>query len=205
MNPQIERLKTDLETIKTAAGLGGPPISHTDIWAWKWCGYLGLLWTALGLLSTVISDSILLVANGILGAGYVALYLFKYRNSDTRTVRTDKALRFSYVLTAVFMVACGGFYVWGIYLGELSGQGFTGAMMILVGCMMLVWAISDKWRYSYFPCAIGFVGAGCAAPFLEPRSLLTGIGLVTAFSGFAAALILSHQLRALKENEKPTH
>jgi hypothetical protein len=198
MNENIHRVKKDLETICAAAGFGEPPLGREDVSALRLAGGFGLLWAICASLVNGLPLHWFTIFALVASLGGMAAYHIKFVRSSERTVTRERVYRGSWWLGIVLGVLIGGFYIWAKFYGGLRGTTFIGANFLFSGALLVVLAITDRWRLLFWGWAIPIVLFGASVQFLSEPMLAILLGLVICIGGFASAQILSWQLRQTK-------
>lgn len=195
MEARIGRLESDLETMKTAVGLG-PRMGIEDVWGNLALGCVGLLMTASELvpleLPPVVRKLVLLLS----WVGVALFFAWKYRSGAHRTTARDREWSFCFPFTAAVTILILMFNVWLQAVG-VKGLYAVGGTLFLSGACLVPIALTDRWRLPYLGWALPFLLYGFSQPWMMHDTWRTLLGASIFVGGVATAGILALQLRAL--------
>jgi hypothetical protein len=198
-HPRLDQVRQDLEVIRSAAGFGQPPLGREDVQVFRLLGSMGLLWAVFASVwGNLPVHGLTLFA---LGASVLGLlvYHFAFGRSMDRTVTRERVYRGSWRLGLVLGLLIGGFYVWAKFFGGLQGTAFLGASLLFSGALLVILAVTDRWRWFFWGWAIPMLAVGVSVPFMPEPVLSLSLGLMMGAGGLASAEILAWQLRAVKD------
>ena len=198
---RLEQVSRDLEVIGAAVGFGQPPLGREDIQAFRFLGSVGLGWALLAWVATGPAPQWFIILP--LAASILCLlaHHFKFAGSTDRTVTRERVYRGSWLLGLILGSLIGGFYIWAKFFGGLQGPALLGATFLVSGALLVVLAITDRWRFFFWGWAVPALAFGASAQAMSASVLAISLGLVMGIGGFAAAAILSWQLRAAKGDQ----
>lgn len=193
MDAELERVRGDLETIRSAAGFGDPPLGRHDVWglvllgivsfAFAVCAWAvhGIAWQHFVTLALVLSLVAVLVNHW-------------YVSRRKSTAAADRAYRFSWGIGLLLGVVLGAFYMWAKFYSGIGARAFLSASSFLIAAVLLTLAVTNSWRKFFWGlCLPLFIFAFAA--FKLPDSLLqAGWGAAVGLGCFAAAAIMRAQL-----------
>ncbi len=139
----VNRLKTDLETMKTAVGLG-PRMGVEDVWNGLGLGLVGLMISMWEWMSPDLPTQWQRALFLIPWIGVAVFFGIKYRQGPGRTAARDREWSLGFLMT-IPMVAC--LVLFQIWLNALGVRGFhaVGGMLFMSGCCLLPLAFTDRW------------------------------------------------------------
>lgn len=196
---ELRRLRTDLETMRQAAGLT-LPFDWLDV-----CLTLALIpaggvmaaWAAFGveryLLAGLVPALLLALASGFWWGK-------RWRKEGQRRA-WRRETSFAWMSAAVFGLGILAYVLWGQRAG-LSLASLKGAAMVSFGLVCAVLALSSPARRFYFAGTLALVPLGLVLPYCSSRETLLAGGLAMSVAGLIAALIQAAQLRAARRNHE---
>lgn len=205
MSNELDRIKQDLEVIHEAAGFGEPPLGREDIWANCLLGVLGLIWAVSGWLMGGMTQAAFTIWGLAVSLVGVLFYQFIFTRSKNRTTARERAYRWSWWMALVLGALIGGFYLWAVFFGKLKGAVFFGSAFLFSGALLVLLAVTDKWRLSLWGWAIPILTLGCLVVSISQTALFTLTGVAVCIGGFASAGIISRQLKLFCQNGKTSH
>lgn len=191
MDPQLERLKADIESIRAVAGLG-EPLTGADL-------RVNLVTAAAGGFALVWS----LLARpywhiwGLLGVLVPFAYLLTLRWKHRRSTGASPAKRreddqdLKVLWLAIPYV---GYSLWGRYLG-MKPMHVLGTVVFFVAIQMLAGSLADP-RQRYVICWALALAIGALLLPIVSLSPVAILGLVIALGGAGSSFIIYRSLRA---------
>jgi hypothetical protein len=197
-DPELARLRQDMEVMQEAAGLG-LPFGWRDVWLTLGlvpCGLLILVWGLMGWDHVIVST----VPALLLALIYVGFQVAQYRREGG-----SRYLKQEWIASAVTVLAFAGLIAWEKWLG-LPSRPVRGAAIIFCGAMLLVLAFSSRQRRVYVAAPIVLIPFGIAVPLCSTEQIPIVGGVTVIAAGLVAAAILALQLRADgSQRERATH
>lgn len=192
---ELDRVRSDLATMKQATGVG-LPFGRADIGlslAWAAAGIPLAAWAAYAPVEQMTFGLLLSipVAGVLTLSALVAKKYHRHRGKDAVRWREH---RFQWIAAGVLTPVFGGFLIWGIVRG-LSPEAMTITAVFLAGLGMLVIPIVDRARLFYVGWAVSTMLFAATAPQFGHRYLGVCIGGWLMISGLSAAGIMGWQLR----------
>ena len=197
-NQRFDQVRQDLEVIRSAVGFGQPPLGREDVQVFRLLGGMGLLWAVAASLAGGLPLQWLTIYTLVASLLGVLAYQFKFVRSHARTVTRERVYRGSWRLGLALGLLIGGFYVWAKFFAGLQGASFLGATFLFAGALLVILAITDRWRLFFWGWALPILAVGGAVPWMSEPVLATALGLMIGVGGFASAGILAWQLRGAK-------
>jgi hypothetical protein len=189
----LRRLRSDLDTMKQAAGLT-LPFDWMDVWL-----ALGLIpaGAAMSLWSAFTAERYLLV--GLVPVVLLALASGFWWGKRWRREANRRAWRrettFAWTTGILVGLGVGGYMFWGIHAG-LSLDTLKGAAMVAFGLIWGVLGLSSPARRAYLAAPLALIPLGLVFPFCSSQQTMIAGGLAMMAAGLIAALIQASQLRA---------
>ncbi len=191
----LQRVRSDLATMKKAAGVG-LPIGGADIWlsiAWAVAGLPLMARTAVAPVEREMFG-VLLGVPALVVLALSAWVARKYHRDKGKAPIRWEEHRFQWITAGVGVVLLGGFVIWGLARG-LSPQTLTTTAVFTAGLAMLILPIVDHTRMFYLGWAVSTMLFAVVAPQFGYRYLGVCMGGWLLLSGLTAALIMGWQLR----------
>jgi hypothetical protein len=188
-DPELARLRRDVDVIQEAAGLT-LPFEWRDVWltlAAVPCGLVPLVWGAAGPLEYAFVSLIPLVLLAVVAAGFQA--------SRHRRLGRGRALTNEWISVGAVALAFAVLIGWEKWLG-LPAMAVRGAGFILAGAMCFVLALTSRQRRVAIAATAALVPFGIALPLCSPRQVVMVGGAAVMVAGLVGAGILAGQLRA---------
>jgi hypothetical protein len=205
MNHELDRMKQDLETISAAAGFGQPPLGAEDVHSLCLLGIAGMAVAAGSWLGGGLSCGAMTLVAFLACLGAVLYFHFWYTRGKRRTPARDRAYLASSWLGLLLGVLIGGFCVWAKFLAGLQGPTFLFASFLFSGALLVLLALTHKWRLCLLGWAVPLLLLGGAGPVLSPAVFHPMIGVAMALGGFTSAAILHLQLKSHGIQGQATH
>ncbi len=189
----LRRLRSDLDTMKQAAGLA-LPFDWMDVWL-----SLALIpaGAAMSIWSVFSEDRYLLV--GLVPVVLLALASVFWWGRRWRKEQNRRAWRrettFGWVTSILLGLIVGGYLFWGIHAG-LSIAALKGAGMVSFGLAWGLLGLSSPARRPYLAAAAALIPLGLVFPFCSSQQTMIAGGLAMMAAGLIAASIQAYQLRA---------
>jgi len=190
---ELERVKSDIEIIKEAAGLE-LPFGWEDVWLSVYLIPVGVWLAIWRFLPFQLSRIWRVLPVSILAIVYIFLRI-KYRRSTGRSPVRRRGYSVSLFAIPIMLLCVGGYLVWVIR----SGRDFVfaiGGMWFFMGLMLLIFAFAERGRLFYLGWAIPVILFGISItiwPDLNILEMNVGIMLIAASS--ATAAIQAYQLK----------
>jgi hypothetical protein len=191
MDPQLERLKADLESIRAVAGLG-EPLTGVDLRVnllTAAAGGVALLWSLLarpywhiwGLLAVLVPFA------------YLVTLRWKHRRSTGAS--PAKRREYDQDLKVLWLaIPYLGYSLWGRYLG-MKPMHVLGTVVFFVAVQMLAGSLADP-RHRYVICWALVLAVGALLLPIVSLSPVAILGLVIALGGAGSSFIIYLSLRA---------
>jgi hypothetical protein len=187
--PDIARLRRDMDVIEEAAGLT-LPFGWREVWtalAAAPCGLVILVWAAVGPWDYIFASLLPLGLLGLVAAGF--------QTSRHRRLGRARALTHEWVATGAVALAFAVLIAWEKWLG-LPAKPVRGAALIIAGAMCFVLSLSGRHRRAWMAATAALVPFGIALPLCSPRQVAGAGGIAVIVAGAVAAAIMAGQLRA---------
>jgi hypothetical protein len=195
----LRRLRSDLDTMKQAAGLT-LPFDWMDVWlalSLVPAGAAMALWAAFCaeryLLASLVPAVLVAVASG-------TWWGKRWRKEGNRCA-WRRETTFAWTTGILTGLGVGGYIFWGIHAG-LSVASLKGAGMFSFGLVNGVVALTSPARRMYLAGALVLIPLGLIIPFCSSRQTLLAGGLAMMAAGLIAALIQASQLRAARRDHE---
>ncbi|MFZ5832721.1 MAG: hypothetical protein ACOY3P_21750 [Planctomycetota bacterium] len=189
----IGRLREDLDTMRQAAGID-LPFNRRDVWVLAPVGCAaGLAIAAIGWWQP--SEYRMLAA--IPAAVLVVAWLQLARSAHTRRAIEPvrwREMRYGLLCLLLVVPPFVGFLLWEAMSG-MPAKAVVSSALFFMGLAIAWFAVVDRTRRSYFGAALPMILFGLAVPFLDPRGIRTGAGLMVVGAALATAAIQLWQLR----------
>ena len=191
--PEISRLREDLEAIRQAAGLD-LPFNRRDVWIMNpvLCA-LGAAIACMDWWAPPQHPWVVFFPLAVTAGVWFGLV----RSSHQRRAREPARWReMRYGLLQAFLVAplLVAFVVWEKTLG-MPRAAIGSSAAFFVGLALGWFGVIDATRRFYLGCAVPMIVFGLAIPFCDPRQIHVGAGLMLIAIGLASAAIQTWQLR----------
>jgi hypothetical protein len=183
-DPDLSRLRRDLDVIEQAAGLN-PPFGWRDVWLALGlvpCGLVILLWALVGPWDYLFVS---LVPLGLLALVAVA---HSQRTGKTRPFRQES------FVTGLTALAFALVILWERWFA-LPAKPVRGAALIVAGVLCLAMAVTNRQRRVSLAATVALVPFGASLPLFSPQQVALVGGIAVAAAGVVAAGILAGQLR----------
>jgi len=193
--PELTRLRRDLDVMEEAAGLV-LPFDWRDVWLALGlvpCGIIILLWAAVGPWESIFASLLPLGLLAIVAAGVQA--------SRRRRLGRNRSQTNDWISSAAVAIAFALLILWEKWLG-LPARPVRGAAFIIFGAMCLVLSLSGRQRRVYLAATTTLVPFGIALPFCSPQQVAFVGGVAVVMGGVVAASILAWQLRSERGNRE---
>jgi hypothetical protein len=191
-DPELSRLRRDLDVIEQAAGLHSP-FGWPDVWLALGlvpCGLVILLWAILGPGDYIFVS---LVPLGVLALLAVALQVVRYRRAGP-----SRSLRHEWLATGLAALAFAVLILWEKWL-SLPAVPVRGAAFIIAGIICLAVAAANRQRRVSLAATVALVPFGISLPLCSPQQVALIGGIAVAAAGVVAAGILAGQLQTAKQ------
>ncbi len=188
----LTRVKEDLATIRSAAGLE-PPFGHEDVRASFMLaagGAVAMLWA---LLPLGLPDQWGMIPVILLVIAYVARMRARYARETGRSGVRRREYTAGLVGMVVVGVLAVVYRLWATKLGiSLTVAG--GAALFILGLSLILPVLRDRMRVPDLGLAVPLMLCGLAIPLVSV-SLWILVGAAFAIGGVAGALLIARQLR----------
>jgi hypothetical protein len=189
----LERVESDIEIIKEAAGLR-LPFGWEDVWLNVYLVPVGLWLAVWGFLPYHLSRIWRVLPVSVLAIVYVFLRV-KYRRSTGRSPVRRRSYSIVLFLTPVLGLCAFGYFVWVIR----SGHDFffaVGGMWFFMGLMLLIYAFAQPGQLFNLGWAVPIILCGITVTIWPVLNVLeTNVGIVLVIAGSATAVIQAYQLK----------
>jgi hypothetical protein len=189
--PDLDRVRNDLETIRNAAGVG-LPFSRDDVRTGLWCAACGLLICAWAVIGPRESRWLLYIPLSIAVLACAHSYVTARRKRHHEPVRWREH-RLSIIASAVAVPAAIGYLFWERHVGVPRGMS-GAASVFFIGVGLTVFAMLEPRRRYFLGGAIPLMAFGLAIPLCSPSGIVMAGGLCMAVGCFGGAVIQSWQL-----------
>jgi hypothetical protein len=191
--PEITRLREDLEVMRQAAGVD-LPFNRRDVWIMT--PVTCLTGVAVALMGWWVPPQQSWMAV-FPAAVLIGVWLWLARGA--RQCRAAEPVRWReqrYGLLWLFVFAplFTGFVLLEVAMG-MSRVAVTASATSLLGLAVAWFAVIDRTRRYYLGVALPLMALGLAIPFCEPHQIRGGAGLMVIAAGLATAAIQLWQLR----------
>lgn len=189
----VERLKTDLSTLRQAAGLE-PPFGREDVRAHLAVAASGVVALVWALLPTGLPAHWGTVPLILVCIGYVTWMRTKYRRSSGRSPMRRR--EYTSEIIGMFVVGALAlvYRFWSGKLGISTTIAGSAAFFVL-GLALLIPVLRDRNRLPDLGVAVPLMVCGLIIPFC-PVSLWVVVGATFMIGGLATAAITAHCLKA---------
>ncbi len=197
--PEISRLREDLEVIRQAAGVD-LPFTRRDIWVLTPLACVaGAVIACTGwFLPTEYRWVAIFPAVAMVGA-WLWLVRLAHRRRAAEPVGWREA-RYGLVAMLLFMPIFIGFIVWEATMG-MSRAAVGSSALFFLGLATAWFAVIDRTRRYYAGIAIPLIVFGLAIPYCDPRQGRVGAGLMVIAGALATAAIQVWQLHSQRRNK----
>ena len=191
--PEINRLREDLEAIRQAAGLD-LPFNRRDVWILTPVGCIaGAVIACMGWWVPVEYKWVALFPAAIVLGVWLVLARSAHRRRATEPVYWRET-RYGLLFLLLFMPVLVGFIVWEATMGAPRAVIQTGAAFF-PGLGLAWFGVIDRTRRYYIGGALPLIIFGLMIPFCDPRQIRAGAGLMLIAIGLLTAAIQMWQLR----------
>jgi hypothetical protein len=198
---ELRRLRTDLETVREAAGLT-LPFDWMDVWVALTLVPAGAVFTAVGALApwrwVLLGLAPLLVPL----AGSVWLWLRRPPAAE-RAPGRYREYRIAWAYSLLMGVGMLGYIFWGMSRG-FSPFVLAGAAEFFFGMACAGLALTSPGRRMYLAATVALVPYGIVVPLCSPRERLIYGGCAVMLAGLVAAAIQASQLLQARRHHEPT-
>jgi hypothetical protein len=188
-DPELTRLRRDMDVIQEAAGLTFP-FGWRDVWlilGMVPCGLIILLWGLAGPTDHAFFSTLPLI---VLTLVIVGLQISQYRYSGHGSF-----LKQQWIEGAVAVLAFAVLILWEKWLG-LPYRPVRGAAVFIAGAMLFVMSLSSRHRRAALGSAVALIPFGLVVPLCSQQQIITVGGGAVMLAGIVGAGILAAQLRA---------
>jgi hypothetical protein len=190
---ELERVKTDIEIIKEAAGLE-LPFGWEDVWLSVYLIPVGVWLAIWRFLPFQISRIWRILPVAVIGIVCVFLRI-KYRRSTGRSPVRRRGYSVALLSIPIMILCGGGYFVWVVR----SGRDFVfavGGTWFFMGLMLLIFAFVERGRLYYLGWAIPIMLCGIAVTIWPELNMLEmNVGIVLFAASSATAAIQAYQLK----------
>ncbi|MCX5661665.1 MAG: hypothetical protein NTW19_18460 [Planctomycetota bacterium] len=194
---ELQRVRSDLETIRQAAGLA-PPIGWGDVWMNLALVPLGLAFAAWETYAPPRLEWIGLLPFAI----YVPWATWTFRHTRTHAPARHREHKAGLPLVAVISVANFVFLAWSRRVG-MPPMVAGGCALFFLGVLVAAHASTSRFRAAAWPAAISMAVFGMVMPFCTRHEALIAVGLIGAFAGASIAAIQAWQLHSIARVNVP--
>lgn len=185
--PELSRLRQDLDVIEQAAGLN-PPFCWRDVWLALClvpCGLVILLCAAIAPWDYIFFSLVPL--------GLLAVVAAVFQANQYQHVGTHRQLRRESLTVCLFAIAFVVLIAWEKWL-SLPAMAVRGAAFIIAGFLCIVVAATNRHQRVGLAAGVALVPFGIVLPLCSPQQVALVGGFAVAVAGIVAA-ILAEQLR----------
>lgn len=190
---EIGLLKSDLDAVKTAAGLG-PRMGLEDVGYGIAVASIGLMLAAHDFLTRDLSGPWTHLFLALI-IGFALYFGFKYRKGPARTVARDREYKLGFQFSALIILGVVLFNVWLLALDVKGFHAPSGTLLLMGVCLMHI-ALSDRWRLSYLGWGLPLVIYGFIEPWMSYETWRDLLGICIFCAGILASGILALQLKS---------
>lgn len=196
--PEINRLREDLELIRQAAGLD-LPFNRRDVWiltpvvctAGALIAYVG--WSVPSEYGWVAAFPAAIVI-GV----WLCLARSAHRGRAAEPVRW-REMRYGLLSLFLFVPMFVGFMFWEALL-EMPPAAIATSALFFLGLALAWFGVIDRTRRYYIGSALPSIVFGLAIPFCDPPQVRAGAGLMVIAVGLTTGAIQMWQLRSQWRN-----
>jgi hypothetical protein len=190
--PELNRLQSDLTTMREAAGLE-LPFGWEDVWLTFAVGVMGAIAFAWAMLVRQWPNYWGFVPMLVIGIPCAVWLRVRYRRGTARSPVRRREYSASLVLMIVAVSLAIVYRLWASHLG-LPFRVIQAMFFVGCGCALVVPVILDRRRVAILPFSVCLMVAGLVMPWVKvPAPAI--VGLAIAIAGPASALVAMHQLR----------
>jgi hypothetical protein len=197
-DPDLARLRRDVDVIQEAAGLT-LPFGWRDVWLSLGavpCGLLIVVWAAAGPWDYIFAS--------LLPLGLLAVVAAGFHTSRHRRLGRGRALTNEWVSTGALALAFAVLILWEKWLG-LPARPVRGAAFLIAGAMCFLVSLTGRQHRVLLAATAALVPFGLALPLCSDQQVAIVGGVAVIVAGGLAAGILAAQLRAERgERERAT-
>jgi len=189
----LERVREDLETIRTAIGVE-LPFGRSEVLANIWtaaCGLLVALWSLLA--PSEYRGTAVVLDLAVLGWLWCSYHARRHRGVRPWTWREHKLGLLGAAIVTPCLVA---YMLWERHLG-MPREMVGAAALFSVGLGVLLISLVDQRRRYYLGGALALMTWGVSFPLLAPPQIIMAAGIVLAVAGISAAVVQTWQLHNL--------
>lgn len=196
--PEIRRLREDLDVIRQAAGVD-LPFNGRDVWLMTAVGCTtGAAIALMGWCVPVRYNWVVVLPAAVMIAVWLGLAQSIRRRRATEPARW-REMRYGLLSFFVFVPIVVGFMIWEVILG--MPRATVGASALFFLGLGLAWVgVTGRTRRSYIGGGLPLIVFGLSIPFCDPQQVRVGAGLMVIAGGLATAAIQVWQLRSQRRN-----